>query len=257
MAIKKEAPKKKSTSIVKWSEKLAALAKETVQTEVGTGGESNFIKTKSGVMSYQGATVQGNKMAVIVLDHVLENAYRPGKYEPDNPKSPVCYAFGRDAESMAPKDDVPNKQAERCDGCPKNEFGSAETGKGMACGSNRRRLALIPATALAEGIAAAEVAYLSLPYFSGKEWKGYVRDLEESMHLPPLGVVTEIAIVPDAKSQFRIKFTLVEEVAEKHFELLWAKHETAKKHIDFPYIQFEETAPVAPAKKGPAKKNKY
>lgn len=259
MPTKTAAPpaKKPGTALVKWSEKLAALAQKAVRTEAGTGSEGNFISTKGGILTYQGAAIPGNKMSVIVVDHILENAYRPGKFDPANPQSPICYAFGREVEEMRPHPDSPEKQSETCEDCEQNKFGSAETGKGMACSSNCRRLALLPESALKDGIATTETAYLHLSYFSSKAWKGYVRELNDSLQKPALAVLTEMHLVPDAKAQFKFNFRLIEELDEEHFDELWKRYETVSKSIDFPYVQIE-AVPAPPARgNGAKKKSKF
>ena len=44
---------------------------------------------------------------IIVADFGFENALYEAAFDPDNPASPVCYAFGRDADGMKPHKDSP------------------------------------------------------------------------------------------------------------------------------------------------------
>src|ERR1039458_338531 len=164
------ATKKATTSMVKWDEKFAAMAKKSSKIVSSIGGDSNFIKLQSGVLQYQGAAIPGNTMDVVVIDHVLLNMLYVGKFDSANPTSPVCFAFGEVASEMTPHEDshTPQNNNEGCATCEHNEFGSADTGRGKAC-KNSVRLALISINDL-EDVAGAEVAYMHVPVTSVKLW---------------------------------------------------------------------------------------
>jgi len=240
--------KKPGTAVIAWDEKLAARAQMAKKAEasVSTG---NFISLKGGIMSYMGNAVPGNKLNVIVVDSILENHFFEGKYDPNTPQSPSCYAFGRDEDEMAPHEKVEAPQNDICKGCSQNEWGSAETGKGKAC-KNVRRLAVITEDTLdkgIEGITDADVAYIKLPVTSVKAWAGYVNQLAAT-NKPPLAFVTEISVVPDASSQFKVQFKAVSEIDDG--ELIGAlldKADAAEQLIAFPY-QAVEAAPAKPSR---------
>lgn len=240
------------TNVVSWQEKLAGLAKAGVAQEAHTGG-GTFIGTRAGQLSYQGNAVAGNKLDVIVVDSIMENAYYVGRFDPENPTPPVCFAFGRDEKSMVPHADSTDPQHSDCAGCPNNVFGSADSGGGKAC-KNIRRLAMIPATPLdADSVKTAEVAYLKLPVTSVKNWAQYVKTLEALSQVPPLAVVTQIGTVPDAKSQFKITFNQQIQLGEEIVTPVLDRLEQISKDIEFPY-----TPQAAPdPKAAPAKGRKY
>ena len=108
------------------------------------------ITLRNGVMSVGDQPLPGNMLAGVVLDAVRLNAYYDKPFNPQNVEPPVCYAIGRDEMQMAPHPDMAKgpayfkPQAQACNGCPLNEFGSNSTGQGKAC-SNRRRLLILPA----------------------------------------------------------------------------------------------------------------
>lgn len=242
--------KKTGTSLVKWDAKLAELASRATKTvaSVGTGG--NMIKTQGGRLNYQGADIPGNKMRVIVLAHVLHNAFYEGAFDADNPTSPICYAFGAEKSDLVPHEQSPKIQHDQCEGCPQNEWGSANTGRGKAC-ANKARLALISESDLQEDIAMAELAFIHVPVTSVKAWAGYVRQLDELVHRPPLAFVTEISLTPDPKNQFNMLFMLAEQIEDGAIiEQLIAKAEVAEKEITFPYPEFEQTAAPKRGAKG-------
>ena len=235
---------------------MAELAKKSVAQEKAVVGGTT-IQTAGGTLRFQGAEIPGNKMDVIILDGILANLFYEDGFDSDKPTPPVCFAYGRgeDDEEMKPHEDSSKPQAKTCTECPHNEWGSADRGRGKACG-NKRRLALITRKDL-ENPAKADIAYLHVPVTSVKAWAGYVRSLNDTLGKPPLAVVTRIALEKDPKLQFKMTFELVEEieVSGDTFAALWQKHETAEKEIAWPYVQIAETEP--PAKKGPARKTKF
>jgi hypothetical protein len=209
MAPKKTSAKKKpGTAMQSWDEKLAKLAEISagVEDSVNLGG--NYISLKGGQLSYNGGTIPGGKMNVIVLDHVLENVYYADRYDPDNPQPPAAYALGRDEETLRwHEDSIEPYAGELCKDSDINQWGSADQGRGKAA-KNMRRLALITEDSL-DNVAEADVAMLKIPVTSVKAWAGYVRSLADQLKRPPLGVVTEISIVPDPKTQFKLHFKLI------------------------------------------------
>jgi len=237
--------KQKSTAIASWDQRLADLAKQSMKTMAGIGGGGNFLSIRGGILTYQGATVPGNKMRAIIIDAVLENQYYSTPFDPENPSPPDCYAFGREKNEMAPNPEhVENIQHPTCTGCPQAQFGSADRGKGKACHACQR-IALVSENDL-DNILTAEEAYMKLPFFSTLEYAAYTRQLADTFHKPPLAFITEISVVPDPKSQFRVKFTLGEEIKADAgtYDGLWKKYEQVSKTIMFPYPKREE----APAK---------
>ena len=71
MATKKAATKGSggTKALAKWDERLAALAQVATRTEESTGGGGQFIGTRAGQLTFNGAAIPGNKMNVVVIDH--------------------------------------------------------------------------------------------------------------------------------------------------------------------------------------------
>ena len=143
--------KKPGTALATWDEQLAQ------QAEVAAGMEKNvaggqFFSLRSATLSFNDAPITGNRMAVIILDGIMENVYYEGEFNADQANSPSCFAFGRDESTIAPHESVVaagQAQHEQCQGCPHNEWGTADRGRGKAC-RNTRRLGLISAGNLDE-----------------------------------------------------------------------------------------------------------
>lgn len=254
-ATKKTAAKKKpGKAMVNWSEELAKRAQSAAAIEENVGGGGSFISLKGGRLSFQGAEVPGNTMNVVVVDHILEYAYYGQRYDADNPANPMAFAFGRDEntirwhENSVEEIDGEAIRGELCKDSEINQWGTADQGRGKAT-KNLRRLALLTEDQIenADEIADAPVTYLKVPVTSVKGWAGYVRQLEKTLQRPPFGVITEISVVPDPKTQFKLQFKLVEAIEDGDvIEALMAKQDVVAEEIDFPYAPFDEEAEEKP-----------
>ena len=242
-----------------WKERMAGYAKQAVAIadEAGSGGQ--FLSFKAGQITYKGAAVAGNKLDVVVLHGILENALYGADYDSDNPQPPICYAFGTSEDEMKPHPKAPSPQHEKCVGCEKNKFGSAEKGRGKAC-KNIMRLAVISAKPLdADTVKKAEVVYMRVPVMSVGNYTQYTKQLNALHGLPPFAVVTQLGTVPDAKSQFRVTFEDIGHIEDEAVgDLIIAQYEAQVESIKFPYtvatVKDEEEA--KPEAKPAAKKGK-
>lgn len=244
-----------SGALVNYDEAWAQEAQRYAQDEPVTGGA--FLSTRGGQLSFGDELLPGNQVCCIILDAIRENTFYANKFNPDVQQSPICYAFGRGNEEMAPHPSMQKDldffvpQAPECDGCAHNEWGTADTGRGKAC-QNRRRLALIPAGYYAprkgsrdfdleiftdpDHYAKADIAYLKVPVMSVKDWAKYVSQVSSAMRRPPYGVITRLYLEPDAKSQFKVHFEALEVVPDELAAVVIARHEEAVKAIEQGYL---------------------
>lgn len=251
--------KSESTAIVKWDEELAKQAEVAAGMEASAGG-GQFFSTKGGTLAWQDAPLPNNQMAVVILDSVLENVFYEGRYDPEVPQSPICFAFGRDEKTITPHAIVienGSDQNSSCAGCPLNEFGSADIGKGKAC-RNTRRLAMIPAGTFnaagkfelnedIEHYDSTAVGFMKLPVTSVKGYASFVKQVAGALRRPPFGIVTKVKIVPDPKTQFKVVFEPIMNLPDELMTSIMKRHEEAKLAIDFPYKLMEDEP--APPKK--------
>ncbi len=251
--------------IVNYDEVWAKASQVAAAQEPQTGGTS--LSTRGGILSFGEEELPGNQACVIILDAVRENTYYAEKFDSDNPAAPTCYAFGRGSEEMAPHHTMQADpeyfvpQHDACDGCPMNEWGSADQGRGKAC-QNRRRLALIPAGFYTPKkgsrdfdlemfndpahFQTVDIAFIKLPVMSVKEWAKYVTNLSASVRRPPHGVITRLFLEPDPKSQYRVHFEMIEELPNELAAAIMARHEEATKAVIQGYTapQAEEAKPA-------------
>jgi hypothetical protein len=257
----------KSKALMKWDEELAKQAEQSAAMEASAGG-GQFFSLKSGVLSWQDAPLPNNQMAVIIVDHVMENVFYEGEYDSQNPMGPTCFAFGRDESKLAPHKVVVEAHNQQCGasglcaGCPQNEWGSADKGRGKAC-KNTRRLALLPAGTFSqngklelinddEHYASTPIGYLKLPVTSVKGFGGFVKQVAGTLRRPPHGIVTKVRVQPDGKDQFKVLFEPLVNVPDSLMGVIMKRHEETKSVIEFPY-QPNEAEPAAKRGAKPAK----
>lgn len=217
---------------VSWQDQMKADAKSLLESERPA---LSIMSLKSGVMAVGGEPVPGNELDCIIVAAVAENAYYDTRYDPDTKTNPACYAIGEGrAEDLVPYPDSEKKQSEACAGCALFEWGSDPNGgRGKAC-KERRRLALIPADGTAE------MCLLSIPPTSLKNWSNHVRTIVATTGMSPAGVITKIKVVPSAKNQFEVKFSVVANVPEHTLPAVMSKRGDALETLLAPYPPIEE-----------------
>lgn len=270
---RKPAAGKTGTAVANLDEELAALAAQATEQEAtGGGAAGRFFSLRAGVLSYEDTPLPGNQMAAIILDHIFETTYYEGAFDPDNRQPPTAFAFGRDQKTMVWNEEYsdPEYAGKLCSESDVCQWGSAAQGKGKAA-KEIRRLAVIPAGTYKplgrsggfeleliddeDHFASAEMAFLKVPVMSVKGFSGYVNQIAEQFNKPLFAMYTRVYLTPDAKSQFRVNFELIEPVDPALLPVLMKRHKDAAAVIDFPYLPFtEEDEKAAPKKAAPNKK---
>ncbi len=234
---------KKSTALINWDEKMAAEA--SIATEmVKSAAVGEEFSIKDGVLSFAGAPMENNTMAVVILDAIMANGNYPDKFDPKNPSGPNCYAYGYSPEEMSPAKvcvDAGTAQAPACVGCPHNEFGTNDRGTGKQCG-NKYRLAIISAGSFDkneafEGIEdpahykGAGIAYLNVPPTSLKAYAGFTKQLGGTMKRAPWGIFTQITL--DEKN---LSFTALDKIPNELMQIVQDRRKEAMSLIqrEFP-----------------------
>lgn len=213
MAETKAVAKPAQTGVANWEEQLKQMAVATAEAEKPSG---NWVSFRGGQLTIGGTPMKGNKVECVVVQSIFENQYYKNKFDPNNPESPVCYALSEIEDDLKPHPDSSHPQAEKCSECALNEWKSDPGGgKGKAC-KNVRRIAIIsgPDCATPESVAKAEVALAKLPVTSVKNWSTYASQIANVMHLPPLAVMTEMSVQPDAKTQLQVNFALLDKISD-------------------------------------------
>lgn len=242
---------KQTMAIQKWEQEMEEAATKQAAAEKPTGNKS--ISTRGGKLSIDGNDVEDSELEVIVLAAVHANLYYEGRYDPENPTTPVCYAFGEGDEPEGPHDDSTDKQSDTCAECEKNQWGSADQGRGKAC-KNTRKLAVMLKDDL-DDIEKAEVRTMSIPPTQLRGWSSYVRNKLLDLKRPTWGVVTKISCRPDPKTQINISFNFVELVQfdDGMYEQMKKKAAQVVETLVQPFPKQDEKTPLPQAKKGKRK----
>lgn len=183
--------KKPGTSMTKFNERMAELAKS--QTSFERADIVPKISYSDGEFLV-GEDSLGEELECVLVDECFVNQYFLTDYDKKNPTPPDCFAIGQGGEeNLAPHVNSGQPQAEKCGSCWANAFGTAEKGRGKACG-NYRRLTLVAADKLKGKkvqLQEKDLYVISIPPTGLKNWKAYKKALND-MHQRPMQAVTTV-----------------------------------------------------------------
>lgn len=242
---------KPQTGVISVEEELANQAKSAALIERAVGGAISF---RGGQIAWQGNPIPGNRLPCVVLDTVFENRWYDTPFNAEQPSNPACFAISRVEEELAAHEEAEKPQGGtdgKCEGCPKNAWGSdPRGGRGKAC-AQTRRLVLMPASAInsAQDIQKSEVAIAKLPVTSVRYWSAYVNQLAGTVKRPAYTVVTEIYTEPHPKHQFHVHFTMVKPISNDLIGPLREKIALAENYLLAPYAAGQNVDPATQAPK--------
>lgn len=261
-------PRKKSSTskaVTKWDEQLAQDAQIAAEMEANTGG-GQFFSLRGGVLSWQDSPLPDNEMVVIILDSIFETVYYDEPYNADEPQSPTAFAFGREEKELRwHENSDPEFAGQLCSESEVCQWGSADTGKGKAA-RETRRLAMIVAGQFTrddeveifeelDHFEKTTLGFMKLPVTSVGGYANFVKQIAGTLKRPPYGIITRVAVVPDAKTQFKVVFEALEPVDDELMPVIMQRREEAMEIIDFPYqVDDEEEAPAPRKKRASAKR---
>ncbi len=202
----------KTKEIADWKKDLQIAAEKVAKAERPA---ESFISLKGGVMTYQDTAIPNNELECVVVASSFARTCFERPYDPDDNGPPECFANAIDQVDLVPHENVPEPKAGLCTekACDAAVFGTALQGKGPLC-KTRRKLIVMPVSGLADP-AEAEIATLSIPPTSSKNWGNYAGKVASSSGLPPWGVKTLVKVRPDPKRQFVVEFSAVEPIEDE------------------------------------------
>jgi hypothetical protein len=241
---------------VSWEEAIAKKAAEQAAMRGQLSNSVKFLSFRSGQLSIDGVALPDNKLQVVVLTFIAENAYYKGKFDPTVSQTPLCYALYNSQKDMWPSDSVKEKQADTCAECPNFEWGSdPQGGKGKAC-KTRYRIAVIPAptdASLPMHIQGSELRFATIPVTSVKNFEQFMSKAELVFSRPMFGVVTEMSVIPDPKTQYVVNFTPISKVAGELMLPMLARIEDAEAAITYDMGAADEETTTNSTKQKPLK----
>ncbi len=154
----------------------------------------NTIGIRNSKFTYKQEVI-GRTMIAIAVDFVHAQTWYEEDFDPDNPSVASCAALSVSGEEMQPLKESPLIQSEFCDGCPLDAWGSADRGRGKACGQQYK--VAVVAAGPGETLATCEMAVMTLPPTSLKNWDTYVKGVAKGSKRPPYAVYTRFSFVED------------------------------------------------------------
>jgi len=188
---------------------------------------TNSISTKGKMFTFPDGQSHPGPLNAVILDWRNFNRYYTRPYDPQNPTAPDCFAIAKNLNEMAPHAEASDPQADACQGCPLNEFGSAPNGRGKAC-RNTVRLAVVPPDA----DDSFEPWLLNVAPTSLKSWTSFVSQLEAIGKLP-IQATAEIAFKADAAFP-QLTFMARDYHDEEAVARFWGLREKAQVQLDAP-----------------------
>lgn len=190
------ASKKKAAARSSGSKEVANVDQELANEVAGIkervgAPETNAISIRDKMFTFPDGRVIDGAMHMVIVDFMNWNMYYADKFDPQNPKPPVCFAAAKEMQNLAPSENSPEPQASECNGCWANEFGS--DGNGKACKNTRRLVVLDPE----EDPAEATLYTLSVPPTSTKGFDAFVNGVARLHQKPPIAVVAKVMFHPE------------------------------------------------------------
>jgi hypothetical protein len=221
-----------------------------------------FLSFQGGVLAIDGVDIPGNKLDVIVVAWVGHYVYYDRKFDPQNPTPPACYSFYDGVLPATPHVDVSHPVQALCEGCPMKEWGSDTLGDrgGRAC-KDLIRVALLPADedtlATPESVRKAEIRYANIPVMSVSIFTEYLRKIDVTNGLPQFCFVTELSLVRDPVSQFKVHWNAHRLISDEQVLMaLFERSQDEATKIGFPYRKEDSDTPAPAGNGGPARKSK-
>ena len=180
-----------STALVNHDSALAAEVANIKNTV--NAPSSNVISTKGKLFTLPDGTTNPGPLYGIILDYTSYNSYFKGIYNPNEIAPPACFAVNKNISELRPSPNSPEVQSTDCASCPRNQFGSAPTGRGKAC-KNTRRIAIIPPDATETAMPMT----LSISPTGLKAFDAYVNSLVRDYNKPPIAFITRISFSKEA-----------------------------------------------------------
>jgi hypothetical protein len=235
-----------SNELINWEEKMREQAVAVARQERPS---TNKISFKSGVMTYMDNIIKDNTLECVILAATEEHVWYETKWKANEYSPPSCFAIGIPGDELFPHEVVPDAPATSCRECPNWQWGSdPEGGRGKAC-KERRRIAVIPN----DDFSTSEMALMSLPTMSIKNWSNHVNEVAAILQRPTWGVISRVRLVPDVKSQFKVVFGTVRPLESDELSQVHPRIAMAEALVNTPY---EMSIPEEEAQ-APSKKEKY
>jgi hypothetical protein len=271
----KKAKASKGTALMSMKdiEDMYAVDAKVAADAAPVAGGPPLISTK-GEQFQIGENILPDMLELIVVAEGVLRTYYDSDYDPDQKSPPACFAVAVADKNVdatiVSHESSPNRQGGKdfkCQGCEMNAFGTAERGKGKACGEYRR-LAVVFSDdkALSSGEGNITWGYLNLSPTALGDWGKFVQGLERVERRPPHGVIIKFTFDrKNPKEQMRKRVIAIgyqkisdpgvaSRILKLRKEILESNTLTRPIPVDGYVAPGSKPAPVARGRATPAKK---
>lgn len=197
----------------------------------------SYVSFKNANLKIDGQPIPNNRADVRVLAAISERAWYDGPFDSDNAQVPACYSLDDDS----PHEDAADPQSDTCAECPKNKWGTApprpgsdKPGRGKACRESAR-IVIVPANV---PLKTAPMSIAKIPVTSISTVTNFCDRCSQAGKLTG-EFVTELSVVEDKKSFFKVHLTMKEYTSDLDQLLLVKQQEAAYQLAMQPYPTFE------------------
>lgn len=180
---------KVGSNVVSIQEQLRAQAAEVGNRTQAASGNAIRVTQDKHMLLPDGQKVQ--ELDVVIVDFATHHKFWEGNYDPKAITPPACFAIGANPAKMSPSPNSPIAQAEDCQSCPMNQYGSASQGEGKAC-KNSRVMAVLPPDAGEDD----PLWVLSTSPTANKGFDGVVQSIARIFQTPPVGAIVTVSFDP-------------------------------------------------------------
>jgi hypothetical protein len=181
-----------STAIIDIETQLATELNELDKTVAPPSGHRISLRGK--IFTFPDGKTSPGPITAVVLDWRSVNAYYKSAYHSQKIEPPSCFAIAKDHTKLKPSDNGSDPQANACESCQRNEWGSAPGGgRGKAC-KNKIRIAIVPPDAKED----TPPRTIDLAPSSATAFTNFANRIKGQLGLLPLQTQVTIAFDPNA-----------------------------------------------------------
>lgn len=188
---------KASTNVVSIKDALKAQA--AAMSGRLTGGTSQEIKYSKGAFVLPDGRRSTDPIQAVILDFVTSHTLYEDDYEDGKISPIICAALGDDPRNMVPYSSIATPHCDTCNGCEFNEYESAKMGRGKMC-KQVTKMALLVANNDGSIDPAGPIYTMLTTPKSIKTFSAYAKSVAAVFGMPPISVVTTLALVQDGKN---------------------------------------------------------
>ena len=186
------------TKVLSIKEQIAQQIARQNETAQGLRSSGSYIGFKNAQLKVDGISIPENQIEVRVLAVIGERAWYPKDFDADVAQVPDCYALN----AKTPHDEAVNPQADFCDECPHDKWGSAPRGRGKACRESARVIVIAANIPLAS----AQMYPAKVPITSLSTVTSFSSRCNQENKLTGV-FVTRLSVVEDKKTFFKVHLT--------------------------------------------------